>query len=75
MQLCSIVLLVSMMIWFSFLYESPRWQIINGQIDRAEITIRKALKKNGKSDKNLKEQLNQLTAHLKRVKYPLVSLK
>ncbi len=53
-----------MMIWFYFLYESPRWQIINGQIDRAEITIRNALKQNGKSDKNLKEQMNQLKAHL-----------
>jgi hypothetical protein len=56
-----------MMIWFSFLYESPRWQIINGQIDRAEITIRNALKQNGKSDKNLKEQMNQLKAHLQTV--------
>jgi len=55
------------MIWFSFLYESPRWQIINGQIDRAEITIRNALKQNGKSDKNLKEQMNQLKAHLQTV--------
>jgi hypothetical protein len=67
MQLCSIGLLVSMMIWFYFLYESPRWQIINGQIDRAEITIRNALKQNGKSDKNLKEQMNQLKAHLQTV--------
>jgi hypothetical protein len=56
-----------MMIWFAFLYESPRWQIINGQIDRAEITIRNALKQNGKCDKNLKEQMNQLKAHLQRV--------
>jgi hypothetical protein len=56
-----------MMIWFYFLYESPRWQLTNGQIDRAEITIRKALKQNGKSDKNLKEQIIQLTAHLQSV--------
>jgi hypothetical protein len=56
-----------MMIWFYFLYESPRWQLTNGQIDRAEITLRKALKQNGKSDENLKEQLIQLTTHLKRV--------
>jgi hypothetical protein len=56
-----------MMIWFYFLYESPRWQLTNGQIDRAEITIRKALKQNGKSDKNLKEQIIQLTEHLQRV--------
>jgi hypothetical protein len=67
MQLCSVVVLILMMIWFYFLYESPRWQLTNGQIDRAEITIRKALKQNGKSDANLKEQLNQLTAHLHRV--------
>jgi hypothetical protein len=75
MQLCSAVLLTPMMIWFYFLYESPRWQLTNGQIDRAEITIRKALKQNGRSDKNLKEQLNQLTTHLQRVKYFLVSLR
>ncbi len=67
MQLCSVVVLTLMMIWFYFLYESPRWQLTNGQIDRAEITIRKALKQNGKSDKNLKEQIIQLTAHLQRV--------
>jgi OCT family organic cation transporter-like MFS transporter 4/5 len=75
MQLCSVIIMTFMMIWFYFFYESPRWQLTNGQIDRAEITIRKALKQNGKSDKNLKEQLNQLTAHLQRVKYSLVSLK
>jgi hypothetical protein len=56
-----------MMIWFYFLYESPRWQLTNGQIDRAEITLIKALKQNGKSDANLKEQLIQLTTHLNRV--------
>ncbi len=67
MQLCSVVVLTLMMIWFYFLYESPRWQLTNGQIDRAEITIRKALKQNGKSDKNLKEQIIQLTEHLQRV--------
>ncbi len=67
MQLCSVVVLILMMIWFYFLYESPRWQLTNGQIDKAEITIRKALKQNGKSDKNLKEQIIQLTAHLQKV--------
>ncbi len=67
MQLCSVAVLTLMMIWFYFLYESPRWQLTNGQIDKAEITIRKALKQNGKSDKNLKEQIIQLTAHLQRV--------
>jgi ribosomal protein L16/L10AE len=56
-----------MMMWFYFLYESPRWQLTNGQIDSAEITIRKALKQNGKSDKNLKQQLFELTTHLQRV--------
>jgi ribosomal protein L16/L10AE len=67
MQLCSVVALTLMMIWFYFLYESPRWQLTNGQIDRAEITIRKALKQNGKSDVKLKEHLIQYTAHLHRV--------
>jgi hypothetical protein len=67
MQLGSVAVLTLMMIWFYFLYESPRWQLTNGQIDKAEITIRKALKQNGKSDKNLKEQIIQLTAHLQRV--------
>jgi len=67
MQLGSVAVLTLMMIWFYFLYESPRWQLTNGQIDKAEITIRKALKQNGKSDENLKEQIIQLTAHLQRV--------
>jgi OCT family organic cation transporter-like MFS transporter 4/5 len=67
MQLCSVIIMTFMMTWFYFLYESPRWQLINGQIERAEITIRKALKQNGKSDKKLKEQLFELTAHLQRV--------
>ncbi|CAG2100137.1 unnamed protein product [Medioppia subpectinata] len=39
---------------------SPRWQLANGQIDRAEVTIRKALQMNGKSVDNLKVQMQQL---------------
>ena len=56
-----------MMFWFYFFYESPRWQLINGQTDRAEITLRNALKQNGKSDQYLKEQLTQLTNYKRKV--------
>ncbi len=67
MQLCSVIIMTFMMIWFYFLYESPRWQLTNGQMDRAEITFKKALKQNGKSDKNFKKQLFELAEHLQRV--------
>ncbi|CAG2171076.1 unnamed protein product [Oppiella nova] len=38
--------------------------IINGQVDRAEKTLRNALKMNGKSDDNLKTQLSELFEYL-----------
>ena len=67
MQLASALAVFLMMGWFYFLYESPRWQICNGQIDRAEHTLRKAMKQNGKSDHNLKEQLSELSTYFKQV--------
>ncbi|CAG2118725.1 unnamed protein product, partial [Medioppia subpectinata] len=39
-------------------------QITNGHVDRAEHTLRNALKVNGKSDENLKKQLTELSAYL-----------
>jgi hypothetical protein len=69
MQFCSVAALILMILWFYLFYESPRWLITNGQIDRVEILLRKALKQNGKSDKNLKEQLIELSAHLQRVNF------
>ncbi|CAG2114873.1 unnamed protein product, partial [Medioppia subpectinata] len=60
----SLLGLGSMMVWYYFMFESPRWQITNGQTDRAEQTLRKALKINGKSDENLKQQLTELSAYL-----------
>ena len=56
-----------MLFWFYFLHESPRWQITNGQVDRAEQTLRNALKMNGKSDDNLKTQLSELFEYLQKV--------
>ena len=67
MQLSAAALLTVMMVWFYFIDESPRWQLTNGQTDRAEITLRKALKMNGKSDKNLNQQLMQLTEYFQSV--------
>ncbi|CAG2100136.1 unnamed protein product [Medioppia subpectinata] len=60
MQFISALPLLAMLIWFYYLHESPRWQLINGQTDRAEVIIRKALQMNGKSVDNLSEQMRQL---------------
>ncbi|CAG2100135.1 unnamed protein product [Medioppia subpectinata] len=60
MQLISALPLIAMLIWFYYLYESPRWQLANGQVDRAEVTIKKALQMNGKSVDNLHVQMLQL---------------
>ena len=67
MQFASLIPLTVMLFWFYFLYESPRWQITNGQVDRAEQTLKNALKMNGKSDDNLKTQLSELSAYLQKV--------
>ena len=67
MQYLSAVPMILMMCWYYFLDESPRWQITNGQTDRAEVTLRKALKMNGKSDLGLKGKLNELSLNLKKV--------
>ena len=67
MQLMSFAVMILMMIWFYFLDESPRWQITNGLTEKAELTLRKALKMNGKADTGLKEQLNDLSTYLRRV--------
>ncbi|CAG2173859.1 unnamed protein product [Oppiella nova] len=40
--------------------------ITNGQVDRAEQTLRNALKMNGKSDDNLKTQLSELFEYLQK---------
>ncbi|CAG2100134.1 unnamed protein product, partial [Medioppia subpectinata] len=39
-------------------------ELANGQVDRAEVTIRKALQMNGKSIDNLREQMRQLANNL-----------
>ena len=67
MQFVSAIPIVLMMCWFYFLDESPRWQVINGHIDRAEVTLRKALKMNGKDDTDLKENLSHWSSYLKKV--------
>ena len=58
MQFASAIPLILLMVWFYFLDESPRWQITNGFTQKAEQTLRKALRMSGKSDNGLKEQLN-----------------
>ncbi|CAG2164959.1 unnamed protein product [Oppiella nova] len=67
MQLVSVVVLVLMVFWYYYMFESPRWLITNGYVDRAEHTLRKALKMNGKSDENLTHQLTELSDHLKQL--------
>ena len=66
MQLFSILPLILMLIWFWFLYESPRWQLINGKTKEAEQTIRKALVMNGKSAHNLTEDMKKLRENLQK---------
>ena len=67
MQFFATIPLILLMIWFYFLDESPRWQLTNGYTEKAEQTLRKALKINGKSDSGLKEQLIELSVYLRRV--------
>ena len=67
MQLVSVIVLVLMVFWYYYMFESPRWLITNGYVDRAEHTLRKALNMNGKSDENLKHQLTELSDHLREV--------
>jgi hypothetical protein len=69
MQLFSSSILVIILILYIFFigYESPRWQITNGYYNQAETTIRNALKLNGKSDENLKENMIKLRKHIEQV--------
>ncbi|CAG2166906.1 unnamed protein product [Oppiella nova] len=67
MQFASLIPLTVMLFWFYFLYESPRWQITNGQVDRAEQTLKNALKMNGKSNDNLKTQVSELFEYLQKM--------
>ncbi|XP_054165996.1 organic cation transporter protein-like, partial [Oppia nitens] len=60
LQLISLVPLSTMFIWFYWFYESPRWQITVGQLDKAEVTLKNALKLNGKSDVNLKQKIKKI---------------
>ena len=56
------------MVWFYFIPESPRWLITNGQIDRAEQTLRGILKRNQLSDENFDQKFLELKNHLLRVR-------
>ena len=67
MQLGSVSVLMCLFIWFFFLDESPRWQIATGKSDKAEVTLRKALEMNGKSDQYLKQDVYDLSQYLMRV--------
>ena len=46
----SVGLFTAMLIWFYFLWESPRWLITNGQLDRAREVLRHATKLNKLND-------------------------
>lgn len=67
MQLGVMATLLLLFVWFYFVDESVRWQIVTGKIDKAEVTLKRALKMNGRSDENLKEDLNDLSDYLKKV--------
>ncbi|CAG2109090.1 unnamed protein product [Medioppia subpectinata] len=64
MSYASLIAIGLMAFWYYFMFESPRWLITNGHIDKAEAVLRRALQMNGKPDDQLKTQLTQLSAYL-----------
>ena len=57
-----------MLVWLYFLDESPRWQLCNGQTDKAKMTLSRALRMNGRSDEGLEDKMKHLTAYLNKEK-------
>lgn len=47
-----------------FLYESPRWLIVNKHYDLAEKTISKITKQNGRNSTNIKEKVDELKQNI-----------
>ncbi|XP_054165993.1 organic cation transporter protein-like [Oppia nitens] len=68
MNFGAVVWTTLLIVWWYFIDESPRWLITSGQLDKAETTMRKILKLNGKSDEHLKQQLIELSQHLDKLK-------
>ena len=66
LHVSSIICMLIMLVWLYLLDESPRWQLCNGQTDKAKNTLSKALKMNGMSEEGLDDQMKHLTAYLKR---------
>jgi len=60
MQLLNVAMILFCIICFYWFDESPRWQIAKGHFDKAEKTIKKAMKINGKSEDRFNEKMNQL---------------
>ena len=75
LHITSIICMLIMLVWLYFLDESPRWQLCNGQIDKAKKTLSKALRMNGMSDEGLEDQMKYLIAHLEREQNEQIKLK
>ena len=75
LHVASLISMLILLVWLYFLDESPRWQLCNGQIDKAEKTLRKALRMNGMSDEGLEDQMKHLIAHLEREQNEQIKLK
>ena len=56
-----------LMVWFFWLDESPRWQLATGRIDQAKVTLKKALRINGRTNETLDADLDDLSSYLSKV--------
>ena len=73
MSLVTIAPIVLCMFWFYFISESPRWLISNGQVDKAETTLRTILTKNGLNDEDFDRKFTQLKTHLLKVRSEIIN--
>ena len=67
MHWVSVFLFTLMLVWFYFMWESPRWQIANGQVDKARETLKRAIKMNKKDVDNFDRRFDMLIAHIQKV--------
>src|SRR5437879_5682328 len=68
MQLLNSSIIFVLLIAFYWFDESPRWQIAKCRFDEAEITIKKAMRMNGKSEERFGERIDQLKKHIMKVR-------